>query len=243
MPYQGSLWPGSRRSSSSHLPAGEPTQASSAAAETPRTRFINLVRHPDSVYDSEKFPGVPWASLPLQPETPLEQRPGFRSNPANGPRDPGLSATTPSDPDAVPAHLRMPEDRFAISPDTPFTPNTTGDAIAEPSPGQLLAEPELGRADPTNSTRRSNRRIAFPRGDMSANPFFDSPLQSASPDTPVTPSPTQQPLDPPKAPPFAFGFEMLDMEVPPINPEYHNAIFRRVSPIFRAPGVFQSRQW
>ncbi|KAL8719655.1 MAG: hypothetical protein Q9181_008037, partial [Wetmoreana brouardii] len=240
-PEPGSLWPRSRQSSSLHPPAGEPNQPASAAAETPRTRFRNLIRHPDYVYDTEKFPGVPWASLPLQPATPLEQRPGFQSNPANGPRDPNLSATTPSDPDVAPAHLRMPGDRFAISPDTPFTPNTTGDPIVEPSPRQLLTEPELGRTDPTTHPRRSNRRIAFPRGDMSANPFHDSPLRSAPPDTPVTSSPTQQPLDRPKAPPFAFGLDMLDREVPPIKPEYHDAIFRPGMENPNPPKSYQQR--
>ena len=124
-----------------------------------------------------------------------------------------------------PAHLRIPENRFALSPDTPVNRNANNE-------GNRLG-PGLSPTDPSGldrlPTEGPHRRTAYPRPSYSPGSIFDdSPIirnvDEAGEEQTISATPTT-PLDPPKAPGYPFGPPPLEVANPDNDPDINDAIY------------------
>ncbi|KAL8778081.1 MAG: hypothetical protein Q9213_007577, partial [Squamulea squamosa] len=125
-----------------------------------------------------------------------------------------------------PAHLRIAENRFTLTPDTPV--NRNGANAVE----QVLAEPSIVREPhglEWSTTERQSRGTAYPRPNYSPSSFDNSPTYQASDKNDGDPLSggisTTRPLDPPKDPGYPFGPPPLEVANPDSDPEFENAIF------------------
>ncbi|KAL8891347.1 MAG: hypothetical protein Q9215_001589 [Flavoplaca cf. flavocitrina] len=124
-----------------------------------------------------------------------------------------------------PAHLRIPENRFALSPDTPVNRNANNE-------GNGLG-PGLSQTDPSGldrlPTEGPHRGTAYPRSSYSPGSIFDdSPIirnfDEAGEEQTIAAT-TTTPLDPPKAPGYPFGPPPLEVANPDNDPDINDAIY------------------
>ncbi|KAL8650238.1 MAG: hypothetical protein Q9226_005225 [Calogaya cf. arnoldii] len=126
---------------------------------------------------------------------------------------------------ASPAHLRISENRFVLSPDTPVNPNAIGEAIA-------------ANRVPSPTEDRPHGMTAYPRPSYSPSSLIDnSPLVQVFNETDEeqedAATPTASSWDPPKEPAYRFGPPPLEVANPDNDPEFTDAIFVSVREIYR----------
>ncbi|KAL8862165.1 MAG: hypothetical protein Q9178_001621 [Gyalolechia marmorata] len=131
-----------------------------------------------------------------------------------------------------PAHLRMSENMFTLTPDTPVNRNATSRAIDAADPMALPTGPSLTHRPYAlgRSPTEGPRATAYPQANYSAGSLFDnSPLYQASSEfeeeRTSAQSSTTRFEDPPKAPEYPFRPHQLEVANPDYDPEFEGAIF------------------